>query len=248
MIDDLLREAITAIKSGDKARGKQLLVQVLEQNSRNEYAWLWLSQCVTSHEQKLDCIKRVLDINPNNTTAQKELARLQTLSQIKAQPVQPVLSTPPQKKAKSTNSFLWIFVAVIAMGCFCVFALGVLWNSGSGNGGVNTSGGSTNEGDTNAWVPSGFEKWNNEIAYRFVKGKSCTLDIAEACVHYEIYTRYGCPNSLYVEVAFLDTSGAQVDWSNNTTTSLSPGSRALLEFVSFESSAKQVHITQIICY
>jgi len=153
MIDDLLRQAITAIKSGDKALGKQLLVQVLEQDSRNEHAWLWLSQCVTSHEQKLDCIKRVLDINPSNATAQKELARLQTLSQIKAQPV---LAKPPQKKAKSTNSFLWILVGVIAIGCICIFALGVLWNSGSSNSSVNTGGGDTNTngGDTSAWVPS----------------------------------------------------------------------------------------------
>lgn len=243
MIDDLLRQAVTAIKSGDKALGKQLLVQVLEQDSRNEHAWLWLSQCVTSLEQKLDCIKRVLDINPNNTTAQKELARLQTLSQVKAQPV---AAKPPQKKAKSTNSFLWIFVGVIAIGCFCVFALGVLWNSDSGN--VNTSGGDTNEGDTSAWIPSGFEKWNNEIAYRYVEGKACSYGIAEACAHYEIFARYGCPTSLYVEVAFMNSSSTQVDWSNDTATSLSPGTKALLEFVSFESSATKVKITQVTCY
>lgn len=253
MIDDLLRQAVTAIKSGDKALGKQLLIQVLEQDSRNEYAWLWLSQCITSHEQKLDCIKRVLDINPNNTTAQKELARLQTLSQVKAQPVAakpPVSTKPPQKKAKSTNSFLWIFVGVIAVGCVCILALGVLWNSGSSNSSINTGGGDTNTngGDTSAWVPSGFEKWNNEIAYRFVEGKACSYDIAEACAHYEFFTRYGCPTSLYVEVAFMNSSGTQVDWSNDTATSLSSGTKALLEFVSFESSATKVKVTQIVCY
>ena len=113
MTDDLLRHAISAIKSGDKALGKKLLVQVLEQDSKNEFAWLWLSQCVTSHEQKLDCIKRVLEINPNNATAQKELARLQTLSQIKAQP-QPAQSKPTKKKVKSSR--LLPFIAKVING------------------------------------------------------------------------------------------------------------------------------------
>jgi hypothetical protein len=131
-----LRQAITAIKSGDKALGKQLLVQVLEQDSRNEHAWLWLSQCVTSYEQKLDCIKRVLDINPNDTTAQKELARLQALSQIK---VQPVLAKPPQKKAKSSNLLPYILVTAVVFGCICIFAIASL----SGGGGGDTSGGGT---------------------------------------------------------------------------------------------------------
>ncbi len=136
-------------------------------------------------------------------------------------------------------------LAVIIGGLYifsCCFSPILLNGSNSGNG--NT----TYSGDTSAWVPSGFEQWNSEIAYRFVKGKSCTMSIAEACAHYEIYTRYGCPNSLYVEVAFSNASGTQVDWSNDTATSLSSGSSALLEFVSFESSADQVNITQINCY
>ena len=241
MIDDLLRQAITAIKSGDKALGKQLLVQVLEQDSRNEHAWLWLSQCVTSHEQKLDCIKRVLEINPNSTVAQKELARLQTLSQIKAQPVP---SKPTQKKAKSSNLLPYILVTAIVIGCVCIFAIASL----SGSGGGDTSGGDTNGGDSSAWVPSGFEQWNNEIAIRFAEGKACSYGTVEACAHYEVFTRYGCPNSLYVEVAFMNSSGTQVDWSNDTATSLSPGTKALLEFVSFESSATKVKVTKIECY
>ena len=38
MTDDLLRQAITSIKSGDIAKGKQLLIRVIEQYSANEYA------------------------------------------------------------------------------------------------------------------------------------------------------------------------------------------------------------------
>lgn len=244
MTDDLLRQAISAIKSGDKVLGKKLLVKVLEQDSRNEFAWLWLSKCVTSHEQKLDCIKRVLEINPYNATAQKELARLQTFSQIKAQPAQ---SKPTKKKAKSSRLLPFILVTAIVFGCVCILGIASLSGGSSGD----TSGGDTrdtNSGDSSAWVPSGFEKWNNEIAYRFVEGKTCSYSIAEACAHYEFFARYGCPTSLYVEVAFMNSSGTQVDWSNDTATSMSSGTKALLEFVSFESSATKVKVTQISCY
>lgn len=99
-----------------------------------------------------------------------------------------------------------------------------------------------------AWIPSGFLKWDDEIAVRFVKGISCSYSTAEACSHAEVFARYGCPTSLYVEVAFMNRSGTQVDWSNDTATSLPPGTKALLEFVSFNSSATKTTITQIICY
>jgi hypothetical protein len=99
-----------------------------------------------------------------------------------------------------------------------------------------------------AWIPSGFYKWNDEIAVRWVKGISCSYGTAEACSHAEVFARYGCPTSLYVEVAFTNKSGTQVDWSNDTSTSLSSGTKALLEFVSFNSSATRTSITQILCY
>ena len=100
-----------------------------------------------------------------------------------------------------------------------------------------------------AWIPSGFYKWNDEIAVRWVKGISCSYGtIAEACSHAEVFARYGCPTTLYVEVAFTNNSGTQVEWSNDTSTSLSPGTKALLEFVSFDSSATRTKITQISCY
>ena len=73
-------------------------------------------------------MKRVLEINPNNADAQRELARLQTLLQIKAQPVQsthsqikpqPVLSPSPSKKTKSPN--LSSYILVTALVIICVF-------------------------------------------------------------------------------------------------------------------------------
>ena len=146
-MNDLLDQAISSIKAGNKSQGRQLLIQVLEQDSKNELAWLWLSQCVSNTEQKLDCLKRVLEINPNNAQAKEEITRIQTLSQIKSQPqapVQPVrtvLSTPPvKKKAKSSKSLAYILVTAIVLGCICIFAISALYGGG---GGGDTSGGGT---------------------------------------------------------------------------------------------------------
>ena len=245
MANSLLEQAVAFIKAGNKSQGRQLLIQVLAQDSKNELAWLWLSQCVSSNEQKLDCLKRVLGINPNNAQAKEEIARIQTLSKINLQPQQPVQPArsvqpiQPKKKGKSSNLLAYILIAVV-FGCLCLFAIIVLLGGG---GGVNTSG-----GDTSAWVPSGFEKWNNEIAIRFAEGKACSYGTVEACAHYEVFARYGCPTSLYVEVAFMNSGGTQVDWSNDYATSLSPGTKALLEFVSFESTATKVKVTKIECY
>lgn len=130
MIDDLLRQAISAIKSGDKVLGKQLLVQVLEQDSRNEFAWLWLSKCVSSHEQKLDCIKRVLKINPNNATAQKELSRLQSLSQINLQSA-PRATALPKKKPVSKLIIFIVSSVFLAIFCICLYVFGLALMTGS---------------------------------------------------------------------------------------------------------------------
>ncbi|MEM4203733.1 MAG: hypothetical protein QXS54_06660 [Candidatus Methanomethylicaceae archaeon] len=123
MTEDLLRQAISAIKAGDKARGKQLLAQVLRQEPRNELAWLWLSQCVTDYEQKLYCIKRVLEINPDNRTAQKLLTKIQASSQTQTQPAPPTLQQ--KKRTKASSLLLYLLIAIV-IGCGCLFGIAVL--------------------------------------------------------------------------------------------------------------------------
>ena len=75
----LLQEGITAVKSGDKANGRKYLMQLLEIDDRNEQAWLWLSGAVETPEDRIVCLENVLDINPENKTAQKGLARFKPI-------------------------------------------------------------------------------------------------------------------------------------------------------------------------
>ncbi|WP_322798285.1 tetratricopeptide repeat protein [Thermoflexus sp.] len=76
MASKKLREAIELVKKGDKISARQMLVEILRADPKNELAWLWLSVCVDDMEQKKYCLKRALSINPNSQYARKALAKL----------------------------------------------------------------------------------------------------------------------------------------------------------------------------
>lgn len=72
-----LQPAITAIKAGDKATGKQLLIEIIRGNPKDEAAWLWMTQAVNTNQERLKCLQNVLKINPNNELAKKGLAAIE---------------------------------------------------------------------------------------------------------------------------------------------------------------------------
>lgn len=83
-----LQEAAQLAREGDKDRARQILLQILRQDSTHEGALMGLAS-VSSGEERLKALRRVLQINPNNTKAQEVLARLEAQ--------QPAPPTPPKK-------------------------------------------------------------------------------------------------------------------------------------------------------
>lgn len=73
----ILQQAISAIKSGDKATGQKLLLSLVKANPNHETALLWLSVTTDDITKKRQCFERVLTINPNNEAAKRGLAELQ---------------------------------------------------------------------------------------------------------------------------------------------------------------------------
>jgi twitching motility two-component system response regulator PilG len=75
----LLREGIAAARAGDKEQTRRLLREVTELEPDNEVAWLWLAGVAEAHEDALEAIERVLEINPDNDRAREGVksARLQ---------------------------------------------------------------------------------------------------------------------------------------------------------------------------
>jgi tetratricopeptide (TPR) repeat protein len=72
----LLSAGISALKSGDNARARDLLGQAIRRNPRDERAWLWLSGAVDTDAERRQCLERVLTLNPHNAAARNGLAML----------------------------------------------------------------------------------------------------------------------------------------------------------------------------
>ncbi len=72
----LLREGISAAKSGQRDRAREMLTHVVEQDEENALAWLWLSGMVDSLEDREVCLENVLALDPDNDVARRGLAVL----------------------------------------------------------------------------------------------------------------------------------------------------------------------------
>lgn len=74
--DDRLAQARLAIKAGRRNEARQLLQAILKENPQNEEAWLWLSGAVETPELKIQCLRKVVSLNPGNAAARRGLAQL----------------------------------------------------------------------------------------------------------------------------------------------------------------------------
>src|SRR5687768_7753987 len=72
----LLQQAIAAAKAGNRSAARQLLLQIVNEDERNEQAWLWLSGVVDDPAEQRIALENVLDINPRNASALKGMAWL----------------------------------------------------------------------------------------------------------------------------------------------------------------------------
>jgi hypothetical protein len=75
-IKQALDLAAAAVKRGEVALGRKRLEWVLEREPDNALAWLWMTKCVDSREEQIDCFCRVLTIDPSNRHAHEGLRRL----------------------------------------------------------------------------------------------------------------------------------------------------------------------------
>lgn len=77
-MDDDLQQAIAFVKSGQKKQGGQILAEIVKRQPNNESAWLWLADCVNTNQQKIFCLNKALEINPQNDAARKFIQKLQS--------------------------------------------------------------------------------------------------------------------------------------------------------------------------
>jgi thioredoxin-like negative regulator of GroEL len=70
----LFEQAMAAIKAGQEDQAQDILMQVVCADPLNEQAWFWLAGVVTDMKQTIQCLEKVLALNPDNTPARDWLA------------------------------------------------------------------------------------------------------------------------------------------------------------------------------
>lgn len=70
---DKLKQAIQLIKSGEADRARQLLIEKLQTDPKNDVAWVWMATVVETAELKRECLEEALKHNPHNVIARQAL-------------------------------------------------------------------------------------------------------------------------------------------------------------------------------
>jgi tetratricopeptide (TPR) repeat protein len=95
-----LQLGITAFKSGDKDQARVYFLRAIREEPDNEQAWGWLSNTALNLEERIHCLRQIVKINPQNTSAQKLLSELENAQK----PVVSDQSTPPLDTATFEQS------------------------------------------------------------------------------------------------------------------------------------------------
>lgn len=89
---DNLQSGIAAFKSGKREDARKYLIAAVKENPKDENAWGWLYQVANNNNERIECLKKVTAINPNNEKA------MQLLNKLLAPPLTPEITNLPQQK------------------------------------------------------------------------------------------------------------------------------------------------------
>ena len=62
-----------------------------------------------------------------------------------------------------------------------------------------------------------------------------------------VITKEGCPSGIYGEIAILDKSEVQIDYTNDTTASVPVGSKVKMTFDTFNEEADTARLSELTC-
>jgi len=93
--DEMLQQAVAAAQAGDAAGARRILSELVRQHPREARAWYLLSQVVEQPERAEYCLKKVLEIDPQNAKARQRLETLKTGSPPAAPHPAPHPTPPP---------------------------------------------------------------------------------------------------------------------------------------------------------
>ena len=62
-------EALSAIRTGERTRARDLLTRLLKVGHENASYWVWMSAVVDTPKERLFCLKEAVRIDPQNASA-----------------------------------------------------------------------------------------------------------------------------------------------------------------------------------
>ncbi|MEZ0395346.1 MAG: hypothetical protein ABWK53_02770 [Anaerolineales bacterium] len=71
-----LQQAARLLENGQKAQARQVIRQILLQDDQNITAWEYLSQACYTPQEEIDCLERILHLQPEHAEARRRLSLL----------------------------------------------------------------------------------------------------------------------------------------------------------------------------
>ena len=89
--DYMLKEAIEAVRQGQKVRARDLLTRLLRADQSNPTYWLWMSSVVETSREQVYCLQNVLRLEPKNDAARRGLILVGSLPPNQGMSPQPLV-------------------------------------------------------------------------------------------------------------------------------------------------------------
>lgn len=77
MSSNTLYEAIALIRAGKTEDARQIIFDIIRNDSQNEMAWMWLAETLTSEADRMKVLRSCLKINPDSKIAKMAVSKLQ---------------------------------------------------------------------------------------------------------------------------------------------------------------------------
>jgi len=120
----LFKAGQEAARAGENAKAHELFRQAIEIDPYHEQIWLWLASVVETDEDRRVCFENVLELNPTNPTARRQLQKLEQKALEEALNPQ---SGPKKGLTRRRKLFRLVLVLLIlAGGVAAAFAWGLV--------------------------------------------------------------------------------------------------------------------------
>lgn len=102
------------------------------------------------------------------------------------------------------------------------------------------------QSEDTSWVPKGFTRYNSKVAIKWSPSGSYSCSYGDSCTQLEVVPRVGC-GRIYAELTKHDSAGNNVGYTNETTSNVQAGQKAILKFETY-GDFKAFQLSKISCY